>query len=60
VWEVISTVAVFGAAQIGLLLVVLGRMWSTQQEHGRRLEIVEAVQRQLATDVATLKGEVGA
>lgn len=58
--EVIAEVALFGAAQIGLLLFGLGRMWSTQNEHGRRLGEIEKVQQELVTDVAQLKVEVRA
>lgn len=58
-WEVIATVAVFGAAQIGLLLVALGQMWSTQKAHGERLGKLEETQQSLVADVARLQGEVG-
>ena len=59
-WEVIATVAVFGAAQIGLLLFALGQMWNTQKSHGERLGKLEETQQNLVADVARLQGEVGA
>lgn len=64
---IIAEVALFGAAQIGLLLFGLGRMWSTQKAHGlelaaqsARISKVEDTQLKIVADVGRLKGEVRA
>ncbi len=64
---IVAEVALFGAAQIGLLLVVLGRMWSTQKAHGQAIvEVKRELSRlwdanfKLATKVAKLEAEVKA
>jgi hypothetical protein len=60
VGEIIATISIFGAAQIGLLLVVLGQMSSTQKEHGRRLDIAEGEIKKHADEIGVLKGEIRA
>lgn len=63
-WEVIATVAIFGAGQIGLLIYLLGGMRATQTAHGERLdrhrariEKLEDGQLKIVRDVAELQGE---
>ena len=58
--EIITTIAIFGAGQIGLSLLFLGQMWSTQKDHGRRLDVVEAETKKHADEIGILKGEIRA
>ncbi len=64
-WGVPTEVALFGAAQIGLLLFGLGRMWSTQKAHGDDIRDLKRENTdfrkafsKLAAQVARLEGEV--
>lgn len=58
--EVIVTISIFGAAQIGLLLVILGQMWATQKAHGERLDKLEANQQEMLSQVGKLEGMANA
>jgi hypothetical protein len=60
VGEIITTVAIFGLTQLGLLLFVLGAIRATLQDLGRRIENVECETKKHADEIGILKGEMRA
>jgi hypothetical protein len=60
VGEIITTIAIFGLTQLGLLLFLLGAIRATLQDHGRRIENVECETKKHADEIGILKGEMRA
>ena len=56
----IVEIGLYGAANLGALIYLLGGMRSEVQDHGRRLDCSEKEVLTLTVDVATIKGRLEA